>query len=122
MSQPLVLYGHGLLSKWGFGDGDVLWDWWYNQADEPPPNHPDHHKVLTHLVETHLLPVIRDAGHAFEVEYVATTHNPIRLRSLDGHRVRQLEPLVETTLDRYEVRLSPEEVFAAFRAVEGKEA
>lgn len=121
MSGPLVLHGHSLLSKWGFGDGDVLWDWWYDRFDDPPPGDVDHHAVLVRLVETRLLPPIRDAGHAYEVEHVATTHNPIRLRALDGRRVEQLEPMVSTALDGFEVRIEPEEVLAAVRELQTDE-
>src|SRR5690606_28592406 len=73
----------GLLSRWGFGDGDVVDDWWWEEFDGPPPVE----DALEQLVEQLLLPVLTEHGHTFEAYRIGTIHNPIRLRVLDGEPV-----------------------------------
>lgn len=101
MTDGLFLRGSSLLSKWGFGDGDCLGDWWWNVMDEPVPA--DEHQVLRDLVRTHLVPALEAAGHVVEVYDIETIHNPIRARTLNGVEVddyagKTLEPEVFVTV------------------------
>lgn len=70
------IYTSGLLSKWGFGDGDLLWDFLYDHGikvdDEP---------VLVRVVREHVLPAIDQQVDVYEV---CTIHNPLRARAVDG--------------------------------------
>lgn len=89
----------GLLSKWGFGDGDMLDDWLFDHGFrrpdswEPNPEHPlpkwNHdedphgfrHRVLIRVVREHVLPAIEQD---IEVYEISTNHNPIRARTVNG--------------------------------------
>ncbi len=66
-----------LLSKWGFGDGDMLEDlMWDNDLRDV-----DEHEVLIKVVKTLLLPKIDQNVEVYEVSCI---HNPIRARTVDG--------------------------------------
>ena len=98
----LHLDGDSLLSKWGFGDGDCVFDYWWDAADEAVEF--DHHAALRLLVHRHLIPAIEAAGHTITVYNIETSHNPIRADMLDGepvddyaNRIADL-PSVEVTL------------------------
>lgn len=80
----VFLFGESLLSKWGFGDGDVINDWWWDTYDEPLPDQASHHDVLRRLVREHLIPAIEAAGHTIEVCDIETIHNPIRAEKVDA--------------------------------------
>lgn len=83
--RPFYLDARSLLSKWGFGDGDAFDDWWWDTYDEPPrPNADD---ILYALVAGYLMPALRDAGHDGELTRIETSHNPVRLETLDGREV-----------------------------------
>ncbi|MER6098351.1 hypothetical protein ABT154_21335 [Streptomyces sp. NPDC001728] len=82
----LTLFSSSLLSKWGFNDGDDpdAWlDWCEGQGIDynalPFP--------LIPLVRTHLLPRIEQAVSLVEVE---TSHNPIRVETVDGVDVTEV--------------------------------
>lgn len=89
-SEGLPLFSDGLLSRWGFGDGDIpeaFMDW----LDE---NHPelDYRRVnwkatLCLLVRRFLLP---NLNQSVEVMEIGTIHNPIRAISIDGRDVQDL--------------------------------
>ena len=74
-----------LLSKWGFGDGDSLDDWWWDTYDSPPDVNTD--ELLYSLVAAFLVPALRDAGYEVELERIGTIHNPVRARTLNGAHV-----------------------------------
>jgi hypothetical protein len=82
MTATLLLDARSLLSKFGFGDGGKLGDWWLDSFDELPTF--DETVVLCALVREHLVPAVVAAGHAIEVEEISTNHNPIRVNMLDG--------------------------------------
>jgi hypothetical protein len=83
--RVLTLYSDGLLSKWGFNDGDEpdnVVDW----LEAEPPFGYDYvtfpwHPVLAALVRAHLLPRIEQTVQLVDVE---TNHNPIRALTVDG--------------------------------------
>lgn len=85
MSDSITLYGDSLLSKWGFGDGDMLGDWWWDHFDQDFPA--DEHAVLRDLVRTHLVPAIEAAGIQLSVFDIETIHNPIRAEVVNGEEV-----------------------------------
>lgn len=81
-----------LCSKWGFGDGDAVfddlsdyWDAIGRRYDYTTLNERD--AILRLLVRRHLVPAIEAAGHAVEVVDVETIHNPIRACTIDGVEV-----------------------------------
>lgn len=80
MTNPLTLHAEGLFSKFGFGDGDALGEWWWDEFDKPLPC-VDEHLVLRELVLTHLLPLIPGE---FTVRDIVTSHNPIRVDTWRG--------------------------------------
>jgi len=76
-----------LLSKWGFSDGDVLWDWACDHGVELGDAGLAEHRALQSLVRKFLVPAIEAAGHAVEVVDLETIHNPIYADRLDGEEV-----------------------------------
>lgn len=71
----------GLLSKWGFNDGDVpdgFLDWC---DDHGHPYPPDGHDLLRTLVRRYLLPRLEQR---VDVVDIGTIHNPIRAQTVDG--------------------------------------
>lgn len=80
-----LLDAESLVSKWGFGDGDALDDWWWDTFDvEPPVNCDD---LLHALVLEYLVPAMRARGWDPKVIRIGTIHNPVRAESLNGHEV-----------------------------------
>ncbi|MEU9894247.1 hypothetical protein ACIBCS_27840 [Streptomyces phaeochromogenes] len=97
----LTLHSDGLLSKFGFNDGDDPDEWLdyceangidYNEVDFP----------LVQLVRQHLLPALDQAVTVYEVE---TAHNPIRAHTVDGVEVRGND-----TVHGEPIELTPEQV------------
>lgn len=94
MSDPkLMFFTRGLLSKWGFDDGDPFDDveeWWHNQHGTGPMRHcdcgffdlgVDARELLCVLVRRLVLPVLDQRVQVVEIE---TSHNPIRAEVVDG--------------------------------------
>lgn len=75
-----------LLSKFGFGDGDVICDWWDDRRDDDFAEW-SMHATLQALVRRYLIPEIEKRGHTIEVYDIVTIHNPIRARRIDGKEV-----------------------------------
>lgn len=78
----LRLFSDGLLSKWGFGDGDEpdqVWD----SLDEQDIDYATFswHPVLIQIVRRYLLPVLTQEVTVVEIE---TIHNPIRAETVNG--------------------------------------
>jgi hypothetical protein len=93
----------GLMSKWGFDDGDP-----FIEHDDlyPAIDGVDSRTLLVELVKQFVLPVL---DQAVEVEVIGTCHNPVRACRVDGvhiqdevHYGRLPEP-VELTPDCVEV-------------------
>lgn len=79
--EPSVrLFSAGLLSKWGFGDGDTP-DHVYDYCDEHGIPYLSWHPLLVRLVREFLLPVL---DQRVEVVEISTHHNPIRAEKVDG--------------------------------------
>lgn len=64
-----------LLSKWGFGDGDML-DWLYAHNEQYDP-----HATLIECVERKLLPALKQK---VELRVIMCIHNPCRAGTVDG--------------------------------------
>ena len=77
------LLSDDLLSKWGFGDGDMFDDlcWALEQAEGIDVDGQD---VLKAAVRRWMLPRLRQRVEVVEIE---TIHNPIRASTVDGESV-----------------------------------
>lgn len=87
--RVLTLHSDGLLSKFGFNDGDLtdeLADWF--EAEGIDYARVAWHQVLCRLVREHLLPVLDQAVVVYEI---GTIHNPIRAATVDGVDVSDLD-------------------------------
>jgi hypothetical protein len=83
LMASIVLLSDGLLSKWGFSDGDAP-DTWYDFCDERGIDYNDlagWHSVLIQLVRRYLLPKLEQD---VKVTEISTIHNPIRAETVDG--------------------------------------
>lgn len=90
-SEPaLILYSSGLLSRWGFNDGDLP-EGLADYLDDHGVAYPDWPPVLCRLVTEHLLPAVRE-HHDVEIIIFSTHHNPIRAVLVDGASVDQWWP------------------------------
>lgn len=82
MSEPVLhLFSSGLLSKWGFNDGDApcdVLDW---LEDNGHGWRIDWHPVLTRLVEQYLVPAL---DQKVDLAHISTSHNPVRAQAVDG--------------------------------------
>jgi len=80
--EAVTLHSSGLLSKWGFNDGDAP-DAWFDYCDAHGVDAAAVGYPLAALVRRYLLPAL--AGHHdIEVYEVGTIHNPIRAAVVDG--------------------------------------
>ncbi|CAM5529301.1 hypothetical protein SALBM135S_00849 [Streptomyces alboniger] len=102
VTEPTItLHSDGLLSKFGFNDGDDPEEWLeyceangidYNEVDFP----------LVQLVRQYVLPALDQTVTVYEIE---TAHNPIRARTVDGRAVGG-----DFTTDGEPFKLTPETV------------
>ena len=76
------LDAESLCSKWGFGDGDALDDWWWDTYDDDSPVNSD--DILHALVVEYLVPRMRDAGWYPVLTRIETNHNAVRAETLNG--------------------------------------
>ena len=106
--QSLILHASGLLSKWGFGDGDVLAQWWWDVYDEEPPK--NDHDLLYALVTQYLLPVLRKEGNDVLVYRIHTNHNPVRAEYINGRHLADLSIVDDDLLGDTQVVLTKEQV------------
>lgn len=115
--MSVELQATDLLSKWGFGDGDLLWDWAHdNLGDDLDPD--VYHPALRALVRKHLIPAIEAAGHTVDAFDIWTIHNPIRTGVLNGEPVDNRRPTAqqEAALGDIAVTVSADEIRAAIEA------
>jgi hypothetical protein len=120
MTGTVILLSEGLLSKWGFGDGDILDDFVDWTEDNGYPRPADEHALLRTLVRTHLLPALHQRVEAIDIE---TIHNPIRAEYVDGVDVVECwanrQPKPALTPDH--VKVSYAEILAAYVTASGVE-
>lgn len=74
---------NGLLSKWGFMDGDILEDFMFD-SDLCDNDINQSHKSLIKVVVDHVIPKL---DQEVELSQISTIHNPIRAKSVDGKNV-----------------------------------
>lgn len=120
----LILFSSGLLSKFGFGDGDpfeAITEWYHDQHGEGLMRHCDcpsfdlgvsDDDLLRLLVRRYLVPALDQRVELVDIE---TSHNPVRASRVDGVDVeecwygRQPEP----TLTPEDVEISYADVLRA---------
>lgn len=110
MERVLTLYSGGLLSKWGFNDGDEpddVADWL--EADGIAYRAIPWHAVLCRLVREHLVPVLDQAVEVYDIE---SNHNPIRAETVDGVEVNEYLSRAEQPLS-----LTPEHVDVPYSTI-----
>jgi hypothetical protein len=85
----LLLFSESLLSKWGFSDGDVPYDYldWCDATGTDYPAGGAWRAMLVKLVRERLVPALEQDVETYVME---TNHNPIRARSVDGEDVTDL--------------------------------
>lgn len=83
MAEPTTtLFSSGLLSKWGFNDGDPPPEW-DDYLEEQGHDREAFEFPLVALVLTYLIPEV-SRHHTVEVCEIDTHHNPIRVERVDG--------------------------------------
>lgn len=107
-----------LLSKWGFNAGGMH-ESLLDLLDEQGIEYPDPRQwdaVLRRLVREYLLPMLDQRVEAVDIE---TSHNPIRVTSVDGVDVEHLWRVVETPslLTPESVRVPIDDVLRIMREV-----
>lgn len=102
VSEPAVrLFSSGLLSKWGFGDGDAPEEW-LDYCDEHGLPYGDWRDgILPELVKRYLLPVL---DQEVVITHIGTNHNPVRAQTVDGEDAERFW----NVNDDDESRLTPE--------------
>lgn len=78
--SKFVMYADDLLSKWGFGDGDRLGEFIYEEMNVYDFEY-NEHKLLEELVKRYLLPKL---DKKVEIYFISTIHNPVRAEYIDG--------------------------------------
>ena len=81
-AAALTLFSESLFSKWGFWDGDQLYEW--KEQHVIPGMELSCADLLVAAVEAYLLPALKQN---VEVEWLCTVHNPIRAMAVDGVKV-----------------------------------
>lgn len=108
-----TLWPEGLMSRWGFQDGDVIhqdddfWDYANEHGVDLLTVERDW--LLLAVVQTFIVPVVDQVLDVFHME---TQHNPVRTRTVDGH-------LIDHRLDEDDqpVHLTPREITVPYADV-----
>lgn len=79
----VILVTAGLLSKWGFNDGDAP-DNYLDYCEERGLFPSSWRDLLPRIVREHVLPVL---DQRVEVTEISTNHNPVRAVTVDGVNV-----------------------------------
>ena len=77
----MKFYTNGLLSKWGFEDGDQLIEYTYASYAWGAPQLCDRNDLLVAVVRKFVLPHLVQRVEVYEI---GGSHNPIRAKSVDG--------------------------------------
>jgi hypothetical protein len=84
-AQTVTLFSADLLSKWGFNDGADPDEWWdYCEAHGADPSDLDF--PLIEVVQRYLIPRLNQA---VTVAVIETSHNPIRVETIEGRDVTE---------------------------------
>ena len=81
----LTLFSRDLLSKWGFNDGEDPEDW-LDWCDNRGIDHNALGFPWAAIVRQYLVPAIKQGITVVDIE---TSHNPIRVETVDGTDVRE---------------------------------
>lgn len=118
--SSLRLYSGGLLSKWGFNDGDkpeAVYD--YCETHGVSYLGLDWHATLVKVVRLYLLPALDQSVEVYEIE---TIHNPIRARTVNGEKCwseADINPSVVLTPEYVEVPIARIIDLAVWREADG---
>jgi hypothetical protein len=82
----VVLHADGLLSKWGFGDGDAP-DAYLDYCEAHGRMLSSWRALLPRIIREFVLPVL---DQRVEIVVVGTNHNPVRAVTVDGVNVEAL--------------------------------
>ncbi|MCJ7725722.1 MAG: hypothetical protein MUP76_04965 [Acidimicrobiia bacterium] len=88
----ITFFPGGLLHKFGFSDGDLLFD-----LVEEHHLAVYHHDLLAAVVERLLVPLLNQKVETYVIE--ATLHNPIRARTIDGEDASMGDLLTPEAID-----------------------
>ncbi|MBU1493155.1 MAG: hypothetical protein KKE89_06555 [Actinobacteria bacterium] len=91
-SSTIAFYPEGLLHKFGFSDGDLLFD-----LVEEHHLAVYHHDLLVAVVERLVVPRLDQAVETYTIG--ATLHNPIRARTIDGEEASLGDLLTPEIID-----------------------
>jgi len=114
--HPLHLTSSDLMSKWGFGDGDAVADFYsvlealgyvepYNDGDNAAADYEVTDRILAHLVHDLLILPLASRGSVVETRIWGTSHNPIRRHSVNG--------IVDADVPEISTRVTPEDLASA---------
>lgn len=109
-SEPrgIILDVESLFSKWGFRDGDLLKEWWWDAMGEEPPF--EHHDILYALVVAYLVPAVTQAGIQVDVYRIYTNHNPARTESVNGVEINRSYKTDDISVPSVEVKVTKEQI------------
>ena len=115
MNNKFVMYADDLLSKWGFGDGDRLSDFLYENNAEYACK-VGNHKLLEELVKRFLLPKL---DKKVEIFFIQSIHNPVRVEMINGeYYTNHYKSDDNGLLGDVSVELTIEEIMAVIRDME----
>ena len=80
MSDTVEFYTSGFCSKWGFDDGDFIYE---NLFDESCDGGviKDNHETLFKILKEFVIPKVTSA---IDIVFIETCHNPVRTNTVDG--------------------------------------
>lgn len=116
----ITLHSAGLLSKWGFNDGDAPDAWldWLDERGIPYGN--DVWRERWPLVQLVLRYLIPQLDQPVEVYEISTCHNPIRAYSINGVEVDGTEDDSDLTPESVNVPFSAVLALSGLNVVQGE--
>lgn len=106
--RTLFLDADNLAHKWGFSDGAIIDDWWWEVYDDVPSV--DAHDLLFDLVKDFLLPELEKQGYVVELTRIHTNHNPVRAEKVNGEEVDWYEKKWEYFIPTVTVEITKEQL------------
>jgi hypothetical protein len=109
MERVFELHSHDLLSKGGFGDGDLFSDFVYDNNYHvrwTTQEFPIDKEILKRVVETYLIPAL---PHKVRLQCFVTPHNSVRVHP-DDYEELQTQPEIVVKVSEQQVREICEQV------------
>lgn len=109
MERVFELHSHDLLSKWGFGDGDLFNDFVFDNNYHvrwTTQEFPIDKEILKRVVETYLIPAL---PYKVRLQCVVTMHNCVRVHP-DDYEELQTQPEIVVKVSEQQVREICEQV------------